>query len=213
MNFVQIKEKLIIGIFYVCLVFASTEAKAQDYEQDYDYEYDEYYEEENDYNNNYYERYSANEYARRQQRQYKRAAREEELYNGGYRRRSGSSDQGGAAGGIGGFWGLGRPGSNNNTEKAPVEKEKFDHNNLDDASDKDPSENNDGLRDVNGAGTGSGTDQPGSGDDEPKHEETGPPTVPTDPDIPIDTAVPYLLAMGLGFFAFKLHQFKQQKTA
>jgi len=212
MNVVQLKEKFIIGICSICLVFAFTEARAQDYEQDYDYEYDEYNEEENDYNNNYYERYSANEYARRQQRQYKRAAREEELYNGGYRRRAGSNDQGGASVGIGGFWGWGRPGSNNNGVNAPVEKEKYDPNNLDDAADRDPRNNNDGVRDINGSGTGSGTDQPGSGDDEPRHEESAP-TLPADPDIPIDTAVPYLLAMGLGLFAFKLHQFKQQKTA
>jgi hypothetical protein len=131
------------------------------------------------------------------------------LYNGGYRRRSGSNDQGGASGGIGGFWGWGRPGSNNNGMNAPIEKERFDPNNLNDASDKDPRGNNDGVRDING--TGSGSDQPGSGDDEPKHEETGPDLPPDDPDIPIDTAVPYLLVIGLAFLAYKLYRIEQQK--
>ena len=182
-------------IFACILVFSLTQLFAQksnnDYSEDDDYEYS-----ENNYNNDYYERYSEAEYKRRNERFYKKSYREEDLYNGGYRNRN-YSDNNPNSSGLGGWslFNFNKKNTNDaNTDIPYNEPKKFNR--------YDGIENGVGeTKDPKGQmfNETPGNFEPGKGQEKPGDDQdskTVPPP-PDEPDVPVDTAIPFLIIAGL----------------
>lgn len=204
----KIIKPLKLFILSVVLTFANS-AIAQ-YSEEYGYNEDDYdgdYE-YNSYNNNYYQRYSEDEYRKRQERFYKKSYEEEDLYNGGYRRKNYSSSE--SYYGVGGL-NMGGIGSKSNSSW-------FGSNNSDvptkarniDFFDTRAAKEIDGIDRIsddakggvaNGTDTGKGVGEINPGGDK-KTEDAPPP--PDEPDIPVDTAIPFLIATGLLIAKLKL---------
>ncbi len=176
-----------------------------DYDGDYEY---------NSYNNNYYQRYSEDEYRKRQERFYKKSYEEEDLYNGGYRRKNYSSSEsyygvGGLnMGGVGSKANSWFGGSSNNDLPEPIKPRNF--NGLDnkevgitDGIDRISDDAKGGVNTSSDPDKGVGEINPG--DD--KKTETAPPP-PDEPDIPVNTAIPFLIAAGLLIAGLKLNKYK-----
>lgn len=205
------KLRLLIFILLSVLTKVSVAQYADDYgynEDDYDGEY-----EYNSYNNNYYQRYSEDEYRKRQERFYKKSYEEEDLYNGGYRRKNYSSSEsyygvGGLnMGGIGSKGNSWFGGNNNNvpTPTRPKNNDLFDTREVGvvDGIDRISDDAKGGVTTSTDPGKGVGEINPG--DD--KKTETAPPP-PDEPDIPVDTAIPFLIAAGLMIAGLNLNKFK-----
>lgn len=183
------------------LVLGITPVVAQHYEQDYEDEEDYDYS-QNNYNNNYYEKYSEEEYKRRNERFYKRSYREEDLYNGGYRSRTYNENQTSTPGGGWGLFNFGKKnGSNDNNDPSAPTNPKFNRY--------------DGIENGVGQGPNSGKAEgfneptqhfePGKGQVTPGNDgdaKTVPPP-PDEPDVPVDTAIPLLIALGICIVSFK----------
>ncbi len=183
------------------LVLGTTSVVAQQYEQDYEDEEDYDYS-QNNYNNNYYEKYSEQEYKRRNERFYKRSYREEDLYNGGYRSRTYNENQTSTPGGGWGLFSFGKKnnGTNDESPSAP----------------SNPRFNRyDGIENGVGQGPNSGKAEgfneptqhfePGKGQVTPGGDgdsKTVPPP-PDEPDVPVDTAIPLLIAFAIGIVSFR----------
>lgn len=183
-------------VFACLLVFSLTSAFAQkgnynDYSEDEDYDYS-----ENNYNNDYYERYSEAEYKRRNERFYKKSYREEDLYNGGYRNRN-YSDNNPNGSGVGGWslFNFNKKNTNDATNDIPDnEPKKFNRydgieNGVGEA--KDPKGNT--------FSETPGNFEPGKGQEKPGDDQdskTVPPP-PDEPDVPVDTAIPFLIIAGI----------------
>ncbi len=202
--------KFLIFTILSILTNISVAQYADDYgydENDYDGDY-----EYNSYNNNYYQRYSEDEYRKRQERFYKKSYEEEDLYNGGYRRKNYSTSE--SYYGVGGLnmGGIGTKsnswfGGNDNSTQAPLKPRSndfFDTREVGEIDDIDRVSN-----DAKG-GVNTSTDPGGKGEINPgddKKTETAPPP-PDEPDIPVDTAIPFLIASGLMIAGLKLSKFK-----
>ena len=183
-------------VFACLLVFSLTSVFAQkgnynDYNEDEDYDYS-----ENNYNNDYYERYSEAEYKRRNERFYKKSYREEDLYNGGYRNRN-YSDNNPNGSGVGGWslFNFNKKNTNDATNDIPDnEPKKFNRydgieNGVGEA--KDPKGNT--------FSETPGNFEPGKGQEKPGDDQdskTVPPP-PDEPDVPVDTAIPFLIIAGI----------------
>ncbi len=210
------KIRFCIKLFYFSLLIIGTSAtiSAQNSgnyrynEDDYDGEYE--------YNNSYYERYSEDEYRKRQEKAYKKSYSEEELYNGGYRRKTGGSyeNQNSYGGGInlGGFSSSSKSSSNswfgsNNSESTPTKPrniQQFDTREVGDIRGIDKlGGNGDGVVDRNF------NPIDGKETDPKQRKEEGIPPPPDEPDIPVDTAIPYLIAVGFILAALKITKFKK----
>lgn len=206
------KRTIKLLIFIILSIFSNVSIAqyADDYgynEDDYDGEY-----EYNSYNNNYYQRYSEDEYRKRQERFYKKSYEEEDLYNGGYRRKNYSSSE--SYYGVGGLnmGGIGSKGNswfggNNNDVPTPVKPRNFDPFDTKEVGIVDGvdrlADDAKGATTTNDPSKGVGEINPG--DD--KKTETAPPP-PDEPDIPVDTAIPFLIAAGLMIAGFKLNKIK-----
>jgi hypothetical protein len=203
--------KLLVFIILTIITNVSIAQYADNYgysEDDYDGEY-----EYNSYNNNYYQRYSEDEYRKRQERFYKKSYEEEDLYNGGYRRKNYSSSE--SYYGVGGLnmGGIGSKGNSwfggNNidvpTPTKPKNNDFFDtrETGVVDGIDRISDDAKGGINKSGDPGKGVGEINPG---DDKKTESAPPP--PDEPDIPVDTAIPFLIAAGLMIAGLKLNKFK-----
>ncbi len=197
-------------ILFLLLVIADN-AIAQ-YSGEYDYNEDEYdgsYE-YNHYNNNIYERYSEDEYRKRQERFYRKSYEEEDLYNGGYRRKNYSSSDGyynGNGLGIGGLNGKSSSRFGGNNLPTPTKPKDRDLENKEigiiDGIDKMGQDGKGGVSNSDNPGQGRGEIDP---KDDKKTEDAPPP--PDEPDIPVDTAIPLLISGGIMLARFKLKKTK-----
>lgn len=206
------KRTIKLLIFIILSIFSNVSIAqyADDYgynEDDYDGEY-----EYNSYNNNYYQRYSEDEYRKRQERFYKKSYEEEDLYNGGYRRKNYSSSENYY--GVGGLnmGGIGSKGNSwfggNNNTPTPIKPRGFDgfdtkEVGVIDGVDRISDDAKGGVTTSTDPGKGVGEINPG---DDKKTESAPPP--PDEPDIPVDTAIPFLIAAGLMIAGFKLNKIK-----
>lgn len=197
------------------LLFLLTNVSMAQYADEYGYNEDDYdgQYEYNSYNNNYYQRYSEDEYRKRQERFYKKSYEEEDLYNGGYRRKNYSSSE--SYYGVGGLnmGGVGSKsnswfGGNNNTDApTPTKPRNFNAFDTKEVGIVDGIDRiSDDAKDITTSkdpGLGRGEINPG---DDKKTEGAPPP--PDEPDIPVDTAIPFLIAAGLMIAGLKLNKFK-----
>jgi hypothetical protein len=177
-------------VFLLIPVFAQKGSYNQ-YSEEEEYDYS-----ENNYNNDYYERYSEAEYKRRNERFYKKSYKEEDLYNGGYRNRN-YADNNTNGSSVGGWtlFNFNKNNSNQPTNDIPDnEPKKF---NRYDGIENGVSE----VKDPKGSifNEASGSFEPGKGQEKPGDDEdskTVPPP-PDEPDVPVDTAIPFLILAGV----------------
>lgn len=195
----QVKKliRLLFCLSFVLLthIQSSSAQQSGNYDEDeYDGEYE--YSEQDKYN-------PQNDFYNRSERNLKRSYEEDELYNGGYRRKPGSSEN--SSIGVGGSVNLGgfsRKRSNNAADdELPVNSPKFNRH--------------DGLENGVGTNGNSHTDEhtfselqegyePGKGQENPDTSDPKtPPPPPDEPDVPIDSAVPLLVIVGLALASYK----------
>ncbi|MBP9186898.1 MAG: hypothetical protein KBE91_08475 [Bacteroidia bacterium] len=202
-------QPLFLVLFMMAFSLSSSSQNSRSYSYDED-DYDGDYE----YNNNYYERYSEDEYRKRQEKAYKKSYNEEELYNGGYRRKStGSYDnQSGYSGGFN-IGGVGTSSSkssswfgSDNSESTPSKPrniEQFDTREVGEIRGIDKlGGNGDGVVDKNFNPIDGKEIDP----KDRKQDDVPPP--PDEPDIPIDTAIPVLIFAGLLIATTKITKIK-----
>ena len=192
-----------------------TNVSTAQYADEYGYDEDEYdgQYEYNSYNNNYYQRYSEDEYRKRQERFYKKSYEEEDLYNGGYRRKNYSSSE--SYYGVGGLnmGGVGTKSTSwfggDNTTPTPIKPRNF---NPFDTKEVGIVDGIDRVSDDAKGGVSTSTDpDKGVGEINPgddRKTEGGPPPPPDEPDIPVNTAIPFLITAGILFAFLKLNKFK-----
>lgn len=179
-------------IIYSLLLFAvpsfAQKGDYSDYSEDDESDYS-----ESNYNS-YYDRYSEAEYKKSNERYYKKSYREEDLYNGGYRNRNYNDNNSNGSSVAG--WSL------FNTNKKS-------NQNANNAPNNEPKNWNryDGIE--NGVGEAKnpkgntfsetpGTFEPGKGQEKPgDDEDSKTPPPPDEPDVPVDTAIPFLLIAGI----------------
>lgn len=158
----------------------------EEYDGEYDYENESYYDAIGGY-----ESYS-NRYA-------KRAIREEELYNGGYKRHANANDNTGYSQSL-------------NLQSLPSNKRKQE--NTPDQQPLSPSSNHDWRNINNPSGTSQdhnpqvlnsdGTTDGGVKEVDPGEKDPeSPPPPPDEPDVPVDTAIPFLLIGGIALVSYK----------
>lgn len=191
---------LILLVF--CLTFQ--EVRAQYSEE----EYDDYIDDYSDHSRDMYSGFGREQ---SNDRKYKRSRREEELYNGGGHRYSSSGNE------NRGNPGLSAGSLSGKRNRAEIEAEEYDDDdvkptrkswgwfgNSGPQADKRPGEepsltgNGDPYQD-NRPG------EPGGGKD-----AEGPPPPPDEPDVPVDSAIPLLLAAGIGLAAFRFYSSKKR---
>ena len=205
--------KLTFKFLIITILSMLTNISVAQYADDYGYNEDDYdgeYE-YNSYNNNYYQRYSEDEYRKRQERFYKKSYEEEDLYNGGYRRKNYSSSE--SYYGVGGLnmGGIGSKGNSwfggNNSDVPTPTKPRTDFFDTREVGEIDGIDRL--SNDAKGVNTntepGKGVGEINPGDD--KKTESAPPP-PDEPDIPVDTAIPFLISAGLMIAGFKLNKIK-----
>lgn len=170
--------------------YSSNGYNKEDYDGEYDYEDGEVY-------------YGIGTESNRSQNSHvRRTIREEELYNGGYKSRSSSGD--GSAYSTFGLGSASIPGyrnreqqnnSTNNNQSLSPDK---DWRSIDNPSGAN-TDNNPQVFNADGTPSGGGKEiDPGE-----KDPETPPPP-PDEPDVPVDTAIPFLLIGGVLLVYFKL---------
>lgn len=181
---------------------------AQDYEEEYDD--DDYGYTTNSYNNEQYQKYTEQEYKRRNDRFYKKSYKEEDLYNGRYRSKE-NNDYNGANGLGGGGWNLWSTNKKDNsvsTPNSPYEAPKPKWN------PKDGIENGVGQN-PNGKDheTFSGSDvfTPGKGRANPNDSDPDSkvPPPPDEPDVPVDTAIPLLISGAILLVSYRFISIKK----
>lgn len=208
--------KLLFKSVILAILLITTNAAKAQYSDDYGYNEDDYdgdYEYDS-YNNSYYQRGTEDEYRKRQGRFYKKSYNEDDLYNGGYRRNNYSSTE--SYYGVGGLnmggiigksnsWFGGENNNDNPTPTKPRNNDFFDTREVKetDGIDRISDDAKGGVKTNMDPGTGSGQVNPG--DD--RKTETAPPP-PDEPDIPVDTAIPFLIAAGLLIATLKLNKIK-----
>lgn len=189
----SIKRTGIIGIvsfIFALLAFSPVNAQTSYDEDDYDNYYDDY--SDNAYSTeNPYDKYNYNHKYKDEER-YRKASREEDLYNGRYQGRGEGSSWSQAGVSVSG-WSKKTEGDN---------KRRDAQNNNPSRGDRDmsPDENpvNDIPTNINDADEGTS-----HGGDERNNE--GPPPPPDEPDVPVDTAIPLLIVAGIGLAGFKFY--------
>jgi hypothetical protein len=209
------KMKLLFKSVILTILLITTNVVMAQQSDDYGYNEDDYdgdYE-YNSYNNSYYQRGTEDEYRKRQERFYKKSYEEEDLYNGGYRRKNYSSSE--SYYGIGGLnmGGINARskswfGGNDDDENTPIVKQR----NIDGLDNREVGII-EGVDRIGGDGKGGVATKadPNQGKEitpgDDKKTETAPPP-PDEPDIPVDTAIPFLIAAGLLIATLKLNKIK-----
>lgn len=206
--------KLLFKSVILAILLITTNVATAQYADDYGYNEDDYdgdYE-YNSYNNSYYQRGTEDEYRKRQELFYKKSYDEEDLYNGGYRRKNHSSTESyyGVGGlNIGGINSRSNSwfGGNDDAESTPLKPRNID------GLDNREAGISDGNDQLGGDGKGGVTTKadPNQGKEitpgDDRKTETAPPP-PDEPDIPVDTAIPFLIAAGLLIATLKLNKIK-----
>ncbi|MES2690520.1 MAG: hypothetical protein V4658_08960 [Bacteroidota bacterium] len=144
---------------------------------------------------NPYQKYNYS-YKRKQEERYKKTSREEDLYNGRYQNHQESHSywSSGGVGNLGGKKsGTGHQPGGRNTDRSlkdpfTVVQERDRNTDADPANDKPVNLDNPGKS----TGIGEGNNE-------------GPPPPPDEPDVPVDTAIPFLIVAGIGLAGFKFY--------
>lgn len=193
-----------LGLVLLAQLQISHAQQTSGYDEDeYDGEYE--YSQQDKYN-------PQNDFYNRSERTMKKSYEEDELYNGGYRRKPGSSENN--AIGVGGTVNLGsfnhRKRSSSSDDNMPTPTPKFNrHEGIENGVGID----NGGQADEHSFNDLQGGYEPGKGRENPDSSDPKtPPPPPDEPDVPIDSAVPLLVVLGVGLAGYQFSGIKLTKA-
>lgn len=206
---------MIKGRFFIAVIFSGlfllatgTPVNAQQYQEYDESDYDGTYDYDDLSGSNYDDAYSTYFRSTEGSKRYRGHAREEELYNGGYRKYikedlSKKQDNWGISG-IG--FRKKNPGSADQTAPDVSNPGKPGVNNWYQGTDGINKNRNPEMFNADGTVSGNDNDEPGKGTaGGGDNNEFGPPPPPDEPDVPVDTAIPLLIAGGILIASFRFY--------
>lgn len=201
-NITRTVRLCILAFLFALLAYVPANAQTE-----YD-EYDDYYEDSYESDDSYYN-YDNRDKVKEEQK-YRRSVREDQLYNGHYKRSSDYQASWGTEFRFGGINVRESGSSSGNIQK-------FNRGSDPSGSGYNTSSGPDRGTQANQGGDGpigTSTFDPNEGkptDDD--GDQKTPPPPPDEPDVPVDTAIPFLIVAGIGLAGLKLYTNKKHQPA